>query len=497
MRLLRPFDRMPIPRRVAVGYGMLLVLVIALACIGVIETVWLNSWSSEYRGSIRAQAESADTVTLSAAALGGYAMAATADKDNLATYEAGLSTDIAAARNALLGLAAIEADDAEDVAAVSSLRNMVDQLDQRMSEIFAMIDTDPGGAVSRITQEVMPLATLLRTQSKAYSDNEKAQELAALNGLESTAGTMFIWVLAVVVFAIILGVVLSVRISRTIARQLRGAVTSLSSSAAEMLAIASQVAASAAQTAAATNETTATVEEVKQTAHLAREKASRVAENSQSVALGAEAGRTRTEGTISGIARIQSQMSVVAETISRLSDQTQAVGEIIAAVNDLAEQSNLLSVNASIEAAKAGDHGKGFTVVAQEVKNLAEQSKQAVAQVRTILSEIQKAGNMAVQAAEEGQEAIEAGQAAIPGVGRSTFRNWPASRPTAAQAAAQISASSRQQLAGMEQISQAMESINQASNQSVMGTRQVEDEVKQLQDLAFSLKRLVDTKATA
>ena len=85
-------------------------------------------------------------------------------------------------------------------------------------------------------------------------------------------------------------------------------------------------------------------------------------------------------------------------------NSTQAAGDIIASVNDLAEQSNLLSVNASIEAAKAGEHGKGFAVVAQEVKSLAEQSKQAVAQVRTMLGEIQKASQTAVQAAAGGRE---------------------------------------------------------------------------------------------
>jgi methyl-accepting chemotaxis protein len=104
------------------------------------------------------------------------------------------------------------------------------------------------------------------------------------------------------------------------------------------------------------------------------------------------------EDTASGIERMQSEMVVLFETINSLGERTQAAGEIIASVNDLAEQSNLLSVNASIEAAKAGEHGRGFAVVAQEVKSLAEQSKQAVSQVRTMLGEIQKASEKAVPA---------------------------------------------------------------------------------------------------
>src|SRR5207253_8764623 len=107
--------------------------------------------------------------------------------------------------------------------------------------------------------------------------------------------------------------------------------------------------------------------------------------------------------------RIRLQMEAIAESIAGLSEQTQAISEIITTVNDLADQSNLLAVNAAIEAAKAGEQGKGFAVVAQEVRNLAEQSKQATAQVRTILGEIQRAANAAVLATEQGTRVVEGG----------------------------------------------------------------------------------------
>ena len=188
-------------------------------------------------------------------------------------------------------------------------------------------------------------------------------------------------------------------------------------------------------------------------------------------------------------------MELVAEAIDRLNDEAQSVGDVIATVNDLAEQSNLLSVNASIEAAKAGDAGKGFTVVAQEVKSLAKQSKQAVAQVRAVLSEIQKASMVVVKAAEQGRETVEAGRNEANGA----LENIGARVVVATQAAeatSQIAATSRQQLAGMEQISPAILSINDAGRQSALGTREVEREVGQLRELTLSLKGLVDV-ATA
>ncbi len=95
----------------------------------------------------------------------------------------------------------------------------------------------------------------------------------------------------------------------------------------------------------------------------------------------------------------------------RLSEQSQTIGQVVATVEDLAAQSNLLAVNAAIEAAKAGEHGKGFGVVAQEVKSLAEQSRQATNQVRAILERTfrESDGGMAVMATEQGSKAVETG----------------------------------------------------------------------------------------
>ncbi len=102
---------------------------------------------------------------------------------------------------------------------------------------------------------------------------------------------------------------------------------------------------------------------------------------------------------------VREQTGSIAESILTLAEQAQAIGEIIATVNDIAEQTNVLSLNAAIEASRAGEQGKGFSVVAGEVKALADQSKKATAQVRQILGEIQKATNAAVMVTEQGRRA--------------------------------------------------------------------------------------------
>ena len=175
----------------------------------------------------------------------------------------------------------------------------------------------------------------------------------------------------------------------------------------------------------------------------------------------------------------------------KLTEQSQTIGEIIATVNDLAEQSNLLAVNAAIEAAKAGEQGKGFAVVAQEVRSLAEQSKEATAQVRTILNDIQKATNTAVLATEQGNKAVEEGVRQSKDAGES-IRLMGMSIEESAQAAVQIAASSQEQLTGMDQVAQAMGDIKLASEQNATGMKQVESAVQNLHELGQKLKHLVE-----
>ncbi|MFA7348326.1 MAG: methyl-accepting chemotaxis protein [Desulfurivibrionaceae bacterium] len=278
---------------------------------------------------------------------------------------------------------------------------------------------------------------------------------------------------------------------REITRELIEGMNVLSSAASEIMASTAQVASGTTETAAAVSQTTSTVEEVKQTAQVASAKARSVSEAAQKAVQVAGEGRKAVEESITGMSRIQEQVEAIAESIVKLSEQSQTIGEIITTVNDLAEQSNLLAVNAAIEAAKAGEQGKGFAVVAQEVKSLADQSKEATAQVRMILGDIQKATNAAVLATEQGSKAVESGVKQSREAGEA-IRQMGESIEESAEAALQIAASNQQQLTGMDQVALAMENIKQASEQNVAGSRQVEATVQNLHELGQKLKQLVE-----
>ena len=265
----------------------------------------------------------------------------------------------------------------------------------------------------------------------------------------------------------------------------------LTVAASEIMATSTQIASGATQTASAVAETTATIEELRQTIHLSSQKAKEVSDYSNQTAQVSLDGKNAVDATRDGMSRIRHQMDSIAESIVKLSEQNQAIGTIIAAVNDMADQSNLLAVNASIEAAKAGEQGKGFAVVAQEVRNLAEQSKQATGQVRLILNDIQKAISTAVMATEQGGKVVEVGVNQSSEAGDS-IRMLADAVSSSAQASVQIVAATNEQLVGMDQVAQAMESIKQASDQNVFGIRQVETAIHNLSGLGQNLKEMVE-----
>jgi len=264
----------------------------------------------------------------------------------------------------------------------------------------------------------------------------------------------------------------------------------LASAGSEIMASVSQLTSGAAETATAVSETTTTVEEVKQTAEVTNQKAKHVSELGQRTAEISRAGLKSIEDTVNGMNRIREQMEAIADMVVRLSEQSQAIGEIIATVNDIAEQSNLLAVNASIEAAKAGEQGKGFAVVAQEIRSLAAQSKQATTQVRNILFDVQKAIGSAVMATEQGNKAVEEGVRLSTQAGES-IDTLAESVTESTNAAIQIAASSQQQLVGMDQVVSAMENIRESSIQAASSTKQTEKAAHDLHDLGQRLQEIV------
>ncbi|MDP2310391.1 MAG: CHASE3 domain-containing protein [Pseudomonadota bacterium] len=258
----------------------------------------------------------------------------------------------------------------------------------------------------------------------------------------------------------------------------------------ELLAGATQQAAGMQEQAAAVAETVTVVDEVAHTATQAADRAKFVATSARRSEEVALAGKRAVDDTVGAINLAKGQADSVAGNIASLAGQTQAIGEIVALITDIAEQTNLLALNAAIEASRAGEHGRGFSVVATEVKSLAEESKQATRRVRQILGDIQKMANTAVLSTEEGARGMTTATRQADTAGQ-TIDSLGGVIAEVAEAASQIAASAGQQATGLTQIHQAMRDIKHVSSQNLAATHQAQRAASDLAALGTSLKALL------
>ena len=278
---------------------------------------------------------------------------------------------------------------------------------------------------------------------------------------------------------------------KDVAGQTRLATGNLNSAAAEILASTQQQAAGTGEQAAAIQQTTTTMEEVAQSGAQISERAKQVAASAEATSAASHAGLQAVENTTRTMEAIREQAEAVAENVVALSEKTQTIGEIISTVNDIAEQSHLLALNAAIEAAAAGEHGRSFSVIASEVKNLADQSREATVQVRSILGDIQKGINTSVMLTEEAVKRVESGKQQADVADR-TIREMSENIQQSVQAFQQIVAGGNQQQIGFTQVMQAVRDIGQASQQSAASTNQLEKAAVNLTALAQQLQKAVE-----
>jgi twitching motility protein PilJ len=201
----------------------------------------------------------------------------------------------------------------------------------------------------------------------------------------------------------------------------------------------------------------------------------------------ARKGADSVENTIRGMNAIREKIQETSKRIKRLGESSQEIGEIVELISDITEQTNVLALNAAIQAASAGDAGRGFTVVAEEVQRLAERSAEATKQIAAIVKTIQTDTQDAVGAMENATRDVVEGARLSDAAGQALAEMGQVSMD-AAHLIEQISTDTQTQAAEAIRVAESMKDILAITDQTTHGTKQTAESVGQLADLAIELK---------
>jgi methyl-accepting chemotaxis protein len=231
------------------------------------------------------------------------------------------------------------------------------------------------------------------------------------------------------------------------------------------------------------SETGVTTRELEHTAALAASRAAAVLEVAKRAGEVSEAGHAAAEGSAEGIRAIQASVQRIAEGSARLLEQARVAGDVVETVRDLAAQSHVLSLNASLEAARAGEAGKGFAVVAAEVRALADQSGKGADRIAKIVRDIQAAIQSTLDQTTAGAESVEASAARIRASGDS-LRDLGGIVNETSGAAREIAGAVQQQSTGIAQIATAMRDIDGGMAETVNRLDAVQASADELEETA-------------
>jgi methyl-accepting chemotaxis protein len=286
--------------------------------------------------------------------------------------------------------------------------------------------------------------------------------IAFAHALEIKSIALTVSILLVV---ITLGVVLSIIILRAVIRtigSLSDAVNQITSASSEILAAAQEQASGAREQSSAVAETTSAAKELALTSEQVGDSIKRVSQAATHA--------------LAGMAKIKDAVGKTSSMITSLGEKSQQIGKITELIDDVADQTNLLAVNASIEAARAGEQGRGFTVVADEIRKLADSSAKSTKDITALIEIIQHEMSNSVMAMETSVTSIDE-EARLAS--------------ETADSAKEIAMSTTQQISGSKQIADAMGNIDEAMKQIAAGAAQSQAAVKQLTGLAEELKNIV------
>jgi methyl-accepting chemotaxis protein len=237
-------------------------------------------------------------------------------------------------------------------------------------------------------------------------------------------------------------------------------------------------------------ETSTTVNELGAVSFQSAEQAESSAKGARQALSLAEDGTRAVQQTLQGMSGLRTKVNEIAQQIVNLSEQTGQITVVSDLVADLASQTNMLALNAAVEAARAGEQGKGFSVVAGEIRKLADQSKKSADKINALAEDIQTAINKTVMVTDEGTKTVNEGIDLAQSTA-ATFAGVTDAINNVFLNSQQISTSAKQQAVSIQAVLNSMTTISQGSQESAVGMHQVKMTTRELTQVADELKAAV------
>lgn len=277
---------------------------------------------------------------------------------------------------------------------------------------------------------------------------------------------------------------------RTFVREINEAALRLSSSANEVLAASTQHESSSTEQAAAIHETTATMEELKHASAQIAENAGAVARVAEETLNSARSGRGAIAEFIQAMQQIRADGVAVSESITKLLRRVERIGTVVEVIDEIADRSDLLALNAALEGSRAGEAGKGFSIVAAEMRRLAENVLDSTKEIKNLITEIREATAAAASAADASRQATEAGER-LGSVAASAVEGILSGVQETSDAARVINLATQQQRTATEQVVASMGEIEEVTRQTTQASKQATGAAAELTQLAGRLSELI------
>lgn len=482
-------------RKIAAGFALAFLLLAVIGAVAYRSISALTSTSQLVTHTHQVLEHIAEILSLlKDAETGQRGYVITGDEAFLEPYQAG-TTNVHAVVKELRELTADNPnqqkriDEAEPLIAakLAELKQTIDL--RRKGNVEETTKIVRSGEGKKIMDDLRLVLAQMEREERDLLKQRAAEVEAASSGAKSTIiyGTAFclVFVMAAGFF-----------ITRSLSGQIGAAVRHVQSSSAELQSAANQQVSGAKESSTAMNEITTTISELLATSRQIAESAQRVAHVAEETSAATRSGDATVQKSHASVNSIKQQVDLIVTHMLDLGKKSQQIGGILEIINELAEQTNILAINATIEASGAGDAGKRFAVVADEIRKLADRVGGSTKEIRTLIEEIRAAVNTTVMATEGGSKAVDLGARQFAEV-TAALKQITELLATTTAAAREIELSTKQQATAVEQVNVAVSNVAKAAKETEVSSGQTLQTAGQLAGLSRDLIRLIQATASA